>query len=305
MGLGMNAALAFALALAAGAACADDASDRPSSAADAAAPAPSTGSDDFLGDWFKRVNEAQASQPHWITPVATVTPRLEEEFRFDFGFQHAGNGSDLTNYGMGKGLELIPTTTNEIIFNLPPYEVRSVKKPAAGFGDDPVLLIKQRFLSANEQNGNYIVTGFLSVQAPTGSTAFTNHAWIVTPTLAAGKGWGDFDIQGTVGVSFPTSHVDVIGDSLAANVAFQYHFAKFFWPEFEVNYTHWFNGQRSGKDQVFLTPGIIFGRFPIAGRAKAIVGVGYQVAVSPKLALVPVLTPMFDHQLILTTRLAF
>lgn len=271
-----------------------------SGAADATDPA-----SDYLDHWFDRVAAAQASQPHWMTPIVTVTPRLEQEFRYDDGFQQAGNGSDLDNYGMGKGLELIPTTTNEVIFGVPPYETRSGKKAAAGFGDTPVFLVKQRFLSADEQSGNYIVTGFLGVQAPTGVKAFTNDAWVITPTLAAGKGWGDFDIQATTGVALPTSHVSVIGDSLITNVALQYHFAQYFWPQFEFNDTYWFNGERRGKDQLFLTPGIVFGRFPIQGRLKLIVGAGYQFAVSPKLTLVPALTPMYDHQVILTTRLAF
>src|SRR5438094_10670480 len=36
--------------------------------------------------WFARVARAQATQPHWITPVV-VTPRLEEEFRYDISEQ--------------------------------------------------------------------------------------------------------------------------------------------------------------------------------------------------------------------------
>ncbi len=269
------------------------------------AAAPAASSDGYFAGWFDRVKAAQDSQPHWITPVATVTPRLEEEIRYDVGWQSAGNGSRLTNYGLGKGLELIPTTSTEIIFNIPPYEDRTVKKPAEGFGDDPIFLIKQRFLSANEQNGNYILTGFLGAQAPTGIKAFTNHAWLVTPTLAAGKGWGDFDIQGTVGVAFPTSHASDIGTVIATNVAFQYHLGQVFWPEVEVNDTYWSGGPRDGKNQAFITPGFTLGRFPIAGRTKLIVGAGYQIAVSPRLVKVPVLTPMYNHQVILTTRLAF
>ena len=259
----------------------------------------------WVDRWFATADQAKASQPHWMTPVVTVTPRLEQEFRFDAGFQQAGNGAHLDNYGMGKGLELIPTSSNEIILNLPPYEDRSVRKPAHGFGDDPVLLIKQRFLSANEQTGNYIVTGFLGVQAPTGAAAFTNDAWVITPTLAAGKGWGRFDIQATLGAAFPLSHEREIGKSIISNVAFQYHLGEIFWPEFEVNTTHWTDGPRGGKTQVFLTPGIVFGRFPITRRLKAIIGVGCQFAVAPKLATTPVLTPTYDRQLIVTTRMAF
>jgi hypothetical protein len=260
---------------------------------------------DYFAHWFDRVNAAQASQPHWITPVATVTPRLEEEFRFDFGFQQLGNGAAVTNYGMGKGLELIPTTSNEILFNIPNYEIRTNTKQAEGFGDDPFFVVKQRLLSANEETGNYILTGFLSIQAPTGITAFTNDAYVITTTIAGGKGYGSFDIQATIGVSYPLSHETTIGTSVATNVTFQYHVTKILWPEFEVNYTYWTDGGRGGKNQIFLTPGVVFGRFPVTGRLKAIVGVAYQIAVTPKLVTLPALTPLYNSQFILTTRLAF
>ena len=41
----------------------------------------------FLDDYFARVARNQAEQPHWGTPVATVTPRLEQEFRYDIFWQ--------------------------------------------------------------------------------------------------------------------------------------------------------------------------------------------------------------------------
>jgi len=258
---------------------------------------------DYLAHWFDRVDQAQASQPHWITPIATVTPRLEEEFRYDQFFEHLGNGANLYNFDGGKGLELIPTTTNEVIFNLPPYLDRTDLEQAHGLGDWPFFLVKQRLLSANEENGNYILTAFLAGQAPVGASPFTNHTYVVTPTLAGGKGWGNFDIQATVGVPIPTNLESTVGTSLVTNVALQYHLGKYFWPEFEFNDTYWFDGEREGKNQLFLTPGIIFGRFPLGGRAKLIVGVAYQFTVS-KQTFDP-LTPMYDRVWLLTSRIAF
>lgn len=263
------------------------------------------GIDAYFDDWFARVREAQASQPDWITPIATVTPRLEEEFRYDQYFEHLGNDADVKNYDSGKGLELIPTTTNEVLINLPPYIDRGIRKPASGFGDWPFLTIKQRLLSSPSDEGDYIVSAFFGVQAPTGVSAFTTDAWILTPTLAAGKGFGAFDIQATVGVPVPLSHESTIGTSIVSNTTLQYHVAKYFWPEFEVNLTHWDGGLRSGKTQVFLTPGIVFGRFPLGQGARAILGVGYQFAVSPALAKEPVLTPTYQQAWILSARVAF
>jgi hypothetical protein len=234
------------------------------------------------------------------------SPRLEEEFRYDQYWEHQGNGASLDIFDAGKGLELIPTTTNEVLINLPPYQERSVKKPVDGFNDWPFLTVKQRFLSANEENGNYIVSGFLGVQAPIGITAFTNNAWVVTPTIAVGKGWGDFDIQATIGWGLPLSYENLIGSTMVTNVTFQYHLYAYFWPEFEVNDTYWIDGtQRGGKNQVLLSPGIVFGRFQIGQRSKFIFGGNYQFAVSPTLTTKPVQTPTYEHNFILTARVTF
>jgi len=46
--------------------------------------------DGYFTDWFPRVDKTQAEQPHWITPLATTTPRLEEEVRYDQWWQRAG-----------------------------------------------------------------------------------------------------------------------------------------------------------------------------------------------------------------------
>jgi hypothetical protein len=261
---------------------------------------------DYFLHWYDRVHEAQATQPHWMTPIATVTPRLEEEIRYDQQFQVLGTGAQIANFDGGKGLELIPTTMNEILINAPAYEERTIKSPAQGFADWNFLTIKQRIVSAPEDKGNYILTTFVGVQAPMLGSPFTNKAWVVTPTLAGGKGWGDFDVQATVGTPIPTSHVSVIGNSLVTNVALQYHFAEYFWPELEFNDTYWFNGLRGHRNQLFLTPGIVFGRFALGGGLKGIIGIGYQFAVMPSpVVLSPALTPTYNHAWLLTSRVAF
>jgi len=283
---------------------------RASAAADASA-APETNNsgpvEEYFADWFERVEAAQASQPHWMTPLVTVTPRLEQEVRYDQYWESRGNGSTLDIFDSGKGLELIPTETNEVLINPPAYQFKgNTATSANGWLDDQFLVVKQRLLSANEDNGNYIVTAFLGITAASGNSAFTNHTWVVTPTIAAGKGWGDFDIQATTGVAFPFKNQSTFGTSIATNVTFQYHFMQYFWPEFEFNNTYWANGQeRGGKDQVFLTPGIILGRFEIYKRIKMSIGGGYQVAVSPKWVDTTEQTPQYKHAWLLSARVTF
>src|SRR5207249_3407353 len=93
-----------------------------------------------------------------------------------------------------------------------------------------------------------------------------------TPTIAFGKGYGDFDFQSTLGATFPDGGLDRLGMPVAYNTAFQYHLAKVFWPEFEVNYTWFPDGERAGKNQVLLTPGLILGRFPLYDRIALVGG---------------------------------
>jgi len=193
-----------------------------------------------------------------------------------------------------------------VIIGAPPYIEKSVpgKSSVYGFNDLPFLLVKYRLLSANEQNGNYIVTAFLQGSAPTGIQALTENTYLITPTIAGGFGYGDFDIQSTVGVSFPTDYSQETGDILAWNTTFQYHLFDVLWPELEVNDTFWLGGERAGKHQIFLTPGIVLGRIPLGSRVKLSVGAGYQLAVSPDTIREP-LTPQYRNNFILTTRLSF
>src|ERR1019366_7938769 len=79
---------------------------------------------DYFLHWFDRSAEAKATQPNWMTPITTVTLRLEQEYRYDQSQQYLQNGAEINNYFSGKGLELIPTTTNEILINVPNYEQR-------------------------------------------------------------------------------------------------------------------------------------------------------------------------------------
>jgi len=47
--------------------------------------------------------QTKDEQPHWVTPLATTTPRLEEEYRYDQLWQTSGKGITTDNYGGGNG----------------------------------------------------------------------------------------------------------------------------------------------------------------------------------------------------------
>ena len=267
------------------------------------------------------VSATQAVQPNWMTPLVTVTPRLEQEFRSDFydqqnGTGSQGNGQRIVNYGGPGGfrVEFIPAWNVEVIVAVPPYETASGPKgDAQGWGDWPLFLVKYRFLSANKDNGDYIVTGFFQMTDALGTNGkISNHVLTAQPTLAAGKGWGDFDIQSTLSVQVPVSGRDSPGntrneqDGLRRSHTLEHHLSvssdQYSWPELEVNHEYWPNGEHGGLNQVLLTPGLILGRFKI-GRdtptrpVNLIIGAGYQVAVTSN--------PVVKNNFVATLRLTF
>ncbi len=253
---------------------------------------------DYFANWFTRVDRTQAEQPHWMTPLVTVTPRLEQEYRYDQLWQSQPRGKALNNFGANKGLELIPADPIEVILGVPGYIVQGgTGKKASGWADE-TFLIKYRLLSANEESGNYILSLFLGVSVPTGDDPMSLRETIYTPTIALGKGWGNFDIQSTVAAALPDGGMNRLGSPLLWNTTFQYHIEQFFlWPEVETNYTWWPNGERVGKSQLFLTPGVILGRFPVWKRLRFVIGAGYQVAVTKN--------PLFNNGVVLSVRTPF
>ncbi len=233
--------------------------------------------DGYFANWFARVDKAKDEQPHWVTPLATTTPRLEEEYRYDQLWQTNGKGITADNYDGGKGLELIPLEKVEVIFNVPPFLVHNDPAVRDGFGD-LAFLIKYRVLSANEQHGSYILTAFLGWSLPTGQ--YKNGALhpVITPTIAYGKGFGNFDLQGTFGVGLPTTDTNLLGRSYTWNNTFQYRVFRKFWPEVELNSTFFQDGKNDGQKQNFATPGLVMGRFRLWRRVGFTFGGGYQIA---------------------------
>src|SRR5262245_37590171 len=198
----------------------------------------------FWKSWFERSDKTKQEQPHWITPLVTTTPRLDQEFHYDVSWQQAMPGTNYTvNIGYGKGLELIPFKNVQINAAVPPYIVHNNPAIRDGFGDFR-MLVKYRLLSANEREGNYIITAFLDVAAPTGQHGNGQSNTILTPVIGYGKGFGHFSVQGTFGVALPTSNESTVGRTYAWNNAFQYHFLRLLWPELEVNETFFQDGKK-------------------------------------------------------------
>jgi len=234
------------------------------------------GQDGFIANSLDMVTQTQNQQPHWITPLATTTPRLEQEFRYDIQWQTHNNGVTTTNYGVSKGLEIIPQKNVEVILAVPPYIV-SNPDSKDGFGDWQ-FLVKYRIAAANEEDGNYIVTAFYQMSFPTGQHQQGALSPIITPTIAYGKGFKDFSVQGTLGGSLPTGNTATIGRTILWNNTLQYRILKKIWPEIEFNFTHYYDGSHDGHSLLYVTPGVVLGRFPIHNRFSFTIGGGFQIA---------------------------
>ena len=261
----------------------------------------------YFDNWPARVAAVRATQPNWSSPIVTTTALLEQRMRFDTEFQRSGNGANTVNVDGAKGLDLIVSGTQEIQLAADPYVVRtnkSGKGQLEGFADWPVFRFKQRLASSPQGQGDYIVSAWVQAQAPTGIAALSNHAYTLLPTVGFGKGFGRLVVQGTFGAVLPMAYESTTGTQLATNVALQYHLLTYLWPQFEVNWTKYLDGTRGGKNQVFLTPGLVVGRLPIGDRLGLTVGVGYQAAIAPTYRASPLL-PAYDHAWIVTTRLSF
>jgi hypothetical protein len=142
-----------------------------------------------------------------------------------------------------------------------------------------------------------LLTFILAATAPTGSHRYGASDGTVTPTIAAGKGFGRFDVQSTFGASLPTGNTAKLGRQLQWNTAFQYRAAWKLWPELEVNSTFYKTGPHAGEQQVFLTPGLGFGRVRLGKGFRFSTAVGLQIAVTRFHA--------YDHRWMFSERLSF
>ena len=256
--------------------------------------------DNFFSKWEQRASSTQAKQPAWSVPLIAPYPMLIQVFRADFTRQITPALTDTWNYGASRGLNLIPGFNSEFDVYYPPY-IQHNSKAKDGFGDVG-FLGKYRILSGNEKNGNYMISAQLTATIPTGSYSNGSTDASVSPTLLAGKGFGNFDVISSVGGTLPTGDTVKLGRSVAWNTTVQYRIHKFIWPEIESNATYFFGGKNDGKMQNFLTPGVTFSKFKFhpqdaKSRAAIAFGAGEQIATSG--------FHTYNHNLVFTGRLLF
>jgi hypothetical protein len=157
--------------------------------------------------------------------------------------------------------------------------------------------VKYRAFSAPEGKGDYFVGVFFAGSFPTGAPPNGAGHTTLTPTLAAAKGIGPVDVQTTLAAGLPASGADVLGRTIVSNTAVDYRIKGKVWPMLELNSTSWSGGTLDGKNEVFLTPGLVVGSFTVAERLHLGLGVGVQIAVSE--------FHRYNHRWIASVRLPF
>jgi len=234
---------------------------------------------DWVHRWMRTVDKARASQPHFVAPIVTTHVMLVEQYRYDMAWQQDPvSGTVTSNYGASRGLEIIPTTRLEVGVSPPPYLVHQSSLPD-GFGDFS-FQVKYRAFSAPEGQGDYFVGFFFGGSLPTGTPPNGLGHTILIPTFAAAKGIGPWDIQSTIGASLPATGANLLGRVIVFNTAVDYRIKGKIWPMLEQNSTFWSGGTLDGRKQVFLTPGLVLGGFPLAERLHLSFGTGVQIAVT-------------------------
>jgi Putative MetA-pathway of phenol degradation len=253
----------------------------------------------FFAGWEDRVRDTLAEQPAWPIPLVTSSSGLLQVARTDFVRQIAPAGSDTWIYDNTKGVSLVPWYKVQFDVLLPPY-IQHNSKARDGFGDVS-LLLKYRIAAGNQEAGNYSVSFSLAGTMPTGNYKNGSLASTISPTVCAGKGWGKFDVQSTLGAVLPANYTTRLGRVVVWNSVAQYHISKLFWPEIESNAFFYHGGANDGRAQNFVTPGLMVSKFKLErdprNRLALIFGGGMQIATTH--------FHTYNHALVLTARLLF
>ena len=255
-----------------------------------------SGNTDWVQAWLRKVDQVRASQPHFISPMVTTHVLLVQQFRYDMSWQQdTPSGLTTSNYGASRGLEIIPASRFEVGIFPPDYLAHESSVPN-GFGD-LAFQVKFRAFSATEGQGDYFVGFFLGGSVPTGTPPNGIGHTVLSPTIAAAKGLGHWDIQTTLGANLPVTGGNILGQAIIFNTAVNYKIKHTVWPMLEQNSTFWSGGVLDGKKEVFLTPGIVLGSFAIAERLRFAIGAGVQIAITQ--------FHQYNHRWILSLRFPF
>ena len=163
--------------------------------------------------------------------------------------------------------------------------------------------MKYRVVASPETKHNAIVTAVLAGSIPTGKSGNGSCCAILTPTLEAGKGFGKMDVIVAGSGTLPVTGAKTLGRTAVLNEAFQYHATKLLWVETEFNSTIFRGGKNDGREQTFVTPGVIVSRMQLRRGAVSGERLALTLAAGEQIALTHFNT--YNHSPIFSARLRF
>ncbi len=254
----------------------------------------------WMDRYQARLAATQLEQPHWATPLITTAPRLEQGFRTDFVHQSTAGGQSTWSYGNTQGLQFVPSRHIELRLSPPPFVTHTDRRVEDGFGD-VAFRMKYRIYGSSEEHRNAILTALFAASIPTGKSGNGSCCAVLTPTLELGKGFGRFALITSAGGSLPVSNVRNLGHQVIWNNAIQLRASRFVWVETELNANFFLGSRNDGREQTFITPGVIVSRLPLTrggpGRLVLTLGIGEQIALTH--------FTTYNHSAIFTSRLRF
>jgi hypothetical protein len=193
-----------------------------------------------------------ALQPAWMAPLIQSDSRLGQAVRLSVA-QSSAPGERIISYGNNHGVSLIGGTRWQMDLNPPSYFRNHSSAFPDGWGNASMQL-KYRIASGNAEGGNFAVTAIVAQGfAPRAyqNDALTGYS---VPKVAAGKAFGRFNAQSTLGGWLPTGKIDQQGRAIEWNVTGQVRATSRTWFDVEENAAFFFGGPIDGRTQNFLTP---------------------------------------------------
>ncbi len=242
--------------------------------------------------------DMMAVQPSWMGPLIQSDSRLSQSVRISVA-NFNQPGAQVLSYGNNHGVTLITERRLQFEFDPPAFFRNHSAALKDGFGNAAVQ-VKYRIASGNAEHGNYAVTAILAHDfAP---RAYQNDllSSVYGPRIAAGKAFGRFNVQTTLGGFLPTAKVTEQGRAIEWNLTGQVHPNDKLWLDVENNAAFIKGSSFDGKTQNFMTPAAFYmlkRRDWGPTHSVAVLGAGMQIATSS--------FHFYNHNLITEVRVLF
>lgn len=238
-------------------------------------------------------------QPTWMSPLVQPDSRLGQSLRLSFSNSYTTTGTRTANLGNWHTLNLPVGSRAQVNLMAPPYIQNHSPALKDGFGD-PMAEVKYRIASGNPDHGNYTLTALLAETWPTGSYKNGAATAVYYPTLAAGKMWGRFNVQSTLGGVMPTGKIAAQGRQIDWSTTAQVLVGAHLWADLEDNAMFNVGGPMGGTTENFVMPAafvVVWRKEWGPAHAATVLGGGMQIATSA--------FHTYNHNLIAEVRVLF